>query len=77
MEQNTQNFSRAELTQLLRTPAGQNLMALMQEKHSAELQQAMALIMAGRSDEAQRLLSPILQSPEAQSLLGQMGGNHG
>ena len=76
MMQNNQEAIR-EAMRLAQTPEGQQLMRLLQSGSSADLQKAMASASAGDYVGAKQALSAILNNPQAQKLLQQMGGSHG
>ena len=77
MEKKSQDFSIKEAQRLASTPEGQRLMALLQQNDHGQLQKAMAQANAGNYKEAGNLLQAMLTSPEAQSLLRQLGDKHG
>ena len=66
------DFSMQQAMQLARSPAGQQLIALMQRSDGPEFRQAMELASAGKFQEAAKILSSFMASPEAQTLLKQM-----
>ena len=74
MEQKFDEFSLRDAMRLAKTPAGQQLMALLQQSCGSELQKAMDRASAGDYAQAQQTISRLLQSPEAQALLKQMKG---
>ena len=75
MESNFQSIpNMAQLLQLAQSPAGQQLLSLLQAKGSVNLQQALALVSAGKYDQAMQVLSFLTEDPEAQTLLKQLGG---
>ena len=65
--QQTPNIS--ELIRMAQTPAGQQLIALLQKQDGAQLQQAIAYAVSGDYNHAKDALSKLLSSPEAQALL--------
>ena len=65
--QQTPNIS--ELIHMAQTPAGQQLIALLQKQDSAQLQQAITYAVSGDYNRAKEILSKLLSSPEAQALL--------
>lgn len=73
MERNSE-FSMQDAMRLAQTPAGRQLLALLQQQNSAELQRAIGYAAAGDYKNAQTLLSSMLDSPEAKALLDQLGG---
>lgn len=77
MEKKSQDFSIKEAQRLAKTPEGQRLMRLLQEKYTGQLQRAMDQAASGNYKEAGNILSSLLSSPEAQRLIQQLGGKHG
>jgi hypothetical protein len=74
MEKNNPNFSMEEVLKLAKSPAGQQLMAMLRQQDSAKLEQAAAQAKAGDYSQASQTLSAMLSSPEAQKLMKQLGG---
>ena len=74
MEKNNPNFSMEEVLKLAKSPAGQQLMAMLRHQDSAKLEQAAAQAKAGDYSQASQTLSAMLSSPEAQKLMKQLGG---
>ena len=66
-----------EAMRLAQTPAGRQLLQMLQSSNDSQLQNAMASAASGDYSAAKQALSAILSNPEAQKLLRQMGGNHG
>ena len=77
MNKKSQDFSFAQAQKLANTPAGKQLMQLLQQQDSGQLQHAMDLASAGNYKEAGKMLQSLLASPEAQKLMQQLGGHHG
>ncbi len=74
MEKKNQDFSMEEVMRLAKSPAGKQLMAMLQQGDSAQLQQAVTQAKTGDYTQASRTLSDMLSSPEAQKLLKELGG---
>ena len=74
MEKNNPNFSMEEVLKLAKSPAGQQLMAMLRQQDSAKLEQSAAQAKAGDYSQASQTLSAMLSSPEAQKLMKQLGG---
>lgn len=74
MEKKSQDFSIEEVMRIAKSPAGQQLMALLQQKDSAALTQAAAQAKSGNYSQAGQTLSALLSSPEAQKLMKELGG---
>lgn len=66
-----------EAMRLAHTPAGKQLIQILQNSKDPNLQKAMSSAAAGDHGAAKQALSAILSNPEAQKLLQQMGENHG
>lgn len=66
-----------EAMRLAQSPAGKQLIQMLQGSGDPQLQKAMASAASGDYAGAKQALSAILSNPEAQKLLRQMGGNHG
>ena len=77
MEKNSQDFSIQEAKRLAKTPEGQKLMALLQQKDNGKLHKAIAEATAGNYKEAGSILESVLSSPEAQQLIRKLGRDHG
>lgn len=74
--QNNQEAIR-EAMRLAQTPAGQQLIRMLQAGNGQELQKAMDRAASGDFSAARQAVSALLRNPEAQKLLNQMGGSHG
>ncbi len=71
--ENMPNMS--DLMRLAQSPAGQQLLAMLQNSNSGALENAVKQASAGNMTEAKNALSSLLSSPEAQALLQQMEGS--
>lgn len=74
MQKNFDNFSMQEAMRLANTPAGQQLLAMLQQSDNEALQKIMDQISTGNYANAQQALSGLLSSPEARQLMKQLGG---
>ena len=74
MEKKNQDFSMEEVMRLAKSPAGQQLMAMLQQKDSGQLQRAVSQAKTGDYAQASRTLKDMLSTPEAQKLLKELGG---
>ena len=74
MDKKSQDFSMEEVMRLAKSPAGQQLLALLQQKDSAALAQATAQAKSGNYSQAGQTLSSLLSSSEAQKLMTELGG---
>lgn len=68
--ENIPNIS--ELMKLAQSPAGQQLLAMLQNAKGGALENAFAQASAGNMEAAKNALSPLLSTPQAQTLLKQM-----
>ena len=74
MEKKSQDFSKEDIMRMAKSPAGQQLLALLRQKDSAALAQATAQAKAGDFSGAGQTLNALLSSPEAQKLMKELGG---
>lgn len=58
---------------LAQSPAGQQLLAMLQRSNGPQLRQAMAKAAAGEYEQAKLALSSLMDTPEAKQLLEQLG----
>lgn len=72
MEKNFNNFSVQEAMKLANSEAGQQLLALLRQKNSQELEQAMAKAAAGDYSQAKKSINQMLSNPQARALLEQL-----
>ena len=63
----------SEAMRLARTPAGQQLLAMLQKNDSGQMQKAMMEANAGNYQSAANSIQSLLSSPEAQKLLKELG----
>ena len=73
MDKKNQDFSMDEVMRLAKSPAGQQLMAMLQQKDPQALQQAAMQASQGDYKTAGQTLSAVLSSPEAQKLMKELG----
>ena len=74
MEKKFQDFTKEDILRVASSPAGQKLIALLQQKDSAALAQAVAQAKAGNMAGAGQSLNAMLSSEEAQKLIKELGG---
>lgn len=74
MLKKSQDFSMEQAKQLMKSPAGQQLLQLLRQQDSGELQKAAELASSGNYQAAGQTLSTLLSSPEAQKLMQELGG---
>ncbi len=60
--------------QLANTPAGKQLIGMLQQSDPAAIQKAMQQASAGDYAQIAKTLAPLMASPEIQALMKQMGG---
>ena len=74
MEKKNQNFSMEEIMRLAKSPAGQQLIAMLKQNDNTKLEQAVSHAKSGDYSQATQTLQTMLSSPEAQRLLKELGG---
>ena len=74
MEKKFQDFSMEEVMRVAKSPAGKQLMAMLQQTSNDQVQQAVTQAKGGDYANASKTLSQLLSSPEAQKLLKELGG---
>ena len=72
--QPSQNFSMEQAKAFAASPAGRQLLELMQQKGGANLSRAQSLAAAGDMAKAKEALSSLLSDPQIQAIMRQMGG---
>lgn len=73
MQKKSEDFSMQEALRLAKSPAGQQLLAMLRQSDSGQLRQVMDQAGAGDYAKASQTLSQLLSSPEAQKLLSELG----
>lgn len=73
MQENSNQFLIQEALRLANTPAGQQLLALLQKNGGDGLNRAMDQAAAGNYEEAKQVLSVLMEDPQARKLLEQLG----
>lgn len=76
MNKKTENFSMEDARRLAASPAGKELISLLQNTDSAQLQTAAQQAAAGNMEDAKKSLAPLLNSPQIRALLKQLGGSN-
>lgn len=74
MQKKNQDFSMEDIMRLAKSPAGQQLMAMLKQGDNVKLEQAVTQAKTGDYAQASQTLSAMLSSPEAQKLLKELGG---
>ena len=73
-KQPSQNFSMEQAMAFASSPAGKQLLSLIQQKGGSEVLQAQAHAASGDMDKAKDALSSLLSDPQIQAIIRQMGG---
>lgn len=73
MQKNSPDFSLEEVLRLAKSPAGQQLIAMLREADPDQISQVMAQANSGAYTEAGKTLEQMLSSPEAKALLNDLG----
>ena len=68
------NLSMQEILRLANSPAGKQLIAMMQQQGGGEFQKAMASAATGDYSQARQAIEALMTDPKAQQLLKQLGG---
>lgn len=68
------HFSMEDMMALARSPAGMQLLSLLQQRGGTQTRQAMAKAAAGDLEGARDLLAPLLSDPQVRALLSRLGG---
>ncbi len=74
MQKKSQDFSMEEIMRLAKSPAGQQLIAMLQKQDNSKVEQAVSQAKTGDYAQASQTLSAMLSSDEAQKLLKELGG---
>ena len=74
MQHNSNKFSIEDAMRIAKSPAGQQLISILQKSNAEDLKEAMSHASGGNMEQAKEKLAPLLSSPEIQSLLKQLGG---
>ena len=73
MQKNSQDFNLQEALRLAKSPAGQQLIAMLKQSDPQGVQKANAQASAGDYTAAMATVKQILNTPEGQALLKQLG----
>lgn len=74
MQKNSGNFSMEDVMRLANSPAGKQLISMLQQSDPSAMQAAAQQASAGDYSKAMQSLKPFLASDEVQKLIGQLGG---
>ena len=66
-----------EARKMAQTPQGKHLSSMLQQLGGTNVRQAMDAAAAGDMIQAKQLLSQLMQDPQMQQILKQLGGSHG
>lgn len=78
MQKKFKDFSQEDIARLVNSPAGQQLMAFLEQQDPNVLRQAAQQAKTGQTQQAKKTLQQVLSSPEVLRLLQQLGGtDHG
>lgn len=73
MQKNSEDFSMQEALRLAQSPAGQQLLAMLRQADSGQIQEAMNQASAGDMQSAKQTLNTLLAAPEIRKMLEQLG----
>ena len=73
MQKNSEDFSMQEALRLANSPAGQQLLAMLRQADTGQIQQAMDQANAGDLKSARKTLNNLLADPEIRKMLGKLG----
>lgn len=77
MEQKSNNFSMEEAMRFVNSPAGRQLMAMLQQSNGKAVKSAMEQAAKGNMDEAKEAIKGMTLTEDMKKLLKQQGGFHG
>ncbi len=72
MQKNFEDFSAKDILRLAKSPAGQQLLQLLQSEHGQTMASVQKSAEAGQMQQAQQSLSQLLSDPQAMALLKQL-----
>ena len=73
MQKNSEDFSMQEALRLAQSPAGQRLLAMLRQQNQNQMETAMTQAKAGTMEDARRTIEAMMNTPELQQLLRQLG----
>lgn len=68
------NVSMEQAMAFAASPAGQQLISMLQKQNAADISKAQAHVAAGDMDEAKKALSSLLSDPQVREILKKFGG---
>ena len=77
MARKNEDFSQADLAELMRRPEAQELLNRLRLLDSGALQQAVRQAMLGNTRQAKDLLTPLMEDQQVQNLAERMRDSHG
>ncbi len=77
MQNKQENFSMQDALRLANSPAGKELLSILQSKNDGSLQKAKNQAEKGEYDAVQKTLSGLLQDPKVRKLLEEMSSGNG
>lgn len=77
MQKNSENFSLQDIMRLANSPAGKQLISMLQQSDPATMQKAMEQASAGDYTKAKQALEPFINSDEVKKLMRQLGAKNG
>lgn len=66
------DFTPQQIERVLKSPDGKQLLALLNRDGGAALRQAASAVRAGDYDAAKKIMSPVMQTPEAAKLVDRL-----
>lgn len=75
MQMKSESFSLEDAKRMAASPAGKELLSLLKSTDSSQLQAAAQHFASGNMEDAKKSLAPLLNSPQIQALLKQLGGS--
>lgn len=66
--------SMKQLYEIMKTPAGQQLLSILQQKGGKDLEAALDSAKKGDYQQAQKMISNLLKDADTRNLLNQLGG---
>jgi hypothetical protein len=73
MQKNSEDFSMQEALRLAQSPAGQRLLAMLRQQNQGQMETAIDQAKAGNMEDARRTIEAMMNTPELQQLLRQLG----
>ncbi len=77
MVQKNEEFSQSQLSQMLKSPEAAALLGRLRQMDPAALQRAVNLAFQGQTQQAQDVLTPMLQDEQVQTLTKKLRNGHG